>query len=200
MSRKKDKNVLIYGIGYYSQELENSRLQDIPGYPTWRRMLQRCYDNKLHDRSPSYKDCAVCEEWHSLFYYNEWYLSNYYNVGNQQMELDKDILVKGNKIYSPDTCVFVPRKINHLIIGANKNRGKYPIGVYYDKTKKKYVAHMSCENRDIKLQQCNSPVEAFFVYKFYKEAYIKQVAEEYKEKIPEKLYQALIDWEVEITD
>ena len=163
-------------------------------------MLQRCYDEKAHKRQQSYIDCIVCEEWHNLSNFNRWYLENYYKIDGQRMELDKDILVKGNRIYSPDTCVFVPQRINQLILGSDSIRGKFPIGVYYDRVKKRYIAHMHCAGREIKLQQCKSPIEAFFVYKFYKESYIKAVAEDYKNKIPEKLYNALIAWEVEITD
>lgn len=197
---KERQEKLLYGVGYYGKELENIRVKDIPSYNVWRLMLCRCYDEKLHIREPRYKDCAVCDEWHSLFEFNEWYINNYYEIEGQRMELDKDILVKGNKIYSPDTCIFVPQRINCLIVSANSIRGQFPIGVYYDKQKKRYIANMNYKGRNFKLQQCKSPIEAFYVYKFYKESYIKSVAEEYKKEIPDKLYQALINWQVEITD
>lgn len=116
------------------------------------------------------------------------------------MELDKDILVKGNKIYSPDTCVFVPQRINTLIVGANRIRGEFPIGVYYDKQKKRYIASLSCGDRNVKVARCKTPIEAFFEYKFYKEQHIKNVADDYKNCIPENLYNALINWNIEITD
>ena len=106
MSKTKDGLVrLYYGIGYYGKEFEDVKLIDIPSYRTWRMMLQRCYDKKVHKLEPRYKDCAVCEEWHSLFRFNEWYLQNYYSISDERMELDKDILLKNNKIYSPDTNV-----------------------------------------------------------------------------------------------
>jgi len=191
---------LYYGIGYYGKEFENVKLIDIPSYHTWRMMLQRCYDEKVHKVEPRYKDCAVCEEWHSLFRFNEWYLQNYYIINNERMELDKDILRKNNKIYSSDTCIFVPQRINTLFVTANKIRGEFPVGVYYDKQKKRYIANMAYNGRSIKVARCMTPIEAFYEYKFYKECYIKEVAEKYKDQIPERLYKAMLKWEVEITD
>lgn len=201
MSKTKDGLVrLYYGIGYYGKEFENVKLIDIPSYRTWRMMLQRCYDEKVHKMEPRYKDCAVCEEWHSLFRFNEWYLKNYYSISNERMELDKDILLKNNKIYSPDTCVFVPQRINTLFVTANKIRGEFPIGVYYDRQKKRYIANMTYNGKSIKVARCITPIEAFYEYKFYKEYYIKEIAEEYKERIPDRLYKAMLKWEIEITD
>ena len=120
------------------------------------------------------------------------------------MCLDKDILVKGNKIYSPGTCVFVPENINLLFIKSNATRGKYPIGVSYDKSKNKFVSH--CNNgkgKQIKLGIFNNSIDAFNAYKEFKENIIKQVADEYKNKypqFPQKLYNAMHKYKVEITD
>lgn len=200
MAIKNGLDKIYYGIGYYGKELEGKKLSEIPSYRTWRMMLQRCYDEKVHNTEPRYRDCVVCEEWHSLYNFNEWYLKNHYTVADERIELDKDILVKGNKIYSPDTCVFAPQRINTLIVGANRIRGKFPIGVYYDKQKKRYIASLSCENKIVKVARCKTPIEAFFEYKFYKEQHIKNVAEEYRKVIPERLYNALMNWIVEITD
>ena len=154
MSKTKDGLVrLYYGIGYYGKEFEDVKLIDIPSYRTWRMMLQRCYDEKVHKVEPRYKDCAVCEEWHSLFRFNEWYLQNYYSISDERMELDKDILLKNNKIYSPDTCVFVPQRVNTLFVTANKIRGEFPVGVYYDRQKKRYIANMTYNGKSIKVER-----------------------------------------------
>lgn len=163
-------------------------------------MIQRYYDVKVHNLNPSYKDCVICDEWHSLYNFNKWYMQNHYLIAGERMELDKDILVKGNKIYSPDTCVFVPKRINTLILGANKIRGEFPIGVYYDKQKKRYIACLSNGNKSVKVARCQTPIEAFYEYKFYKEQHIRNVAENYKDHIPKCLYNALINWNIEITD
>ena len=115
------------------------------------------------------------------------------------MELDKDILNKGNKVYSPDTCVYVPQSINSLFTKSDKVRGEYPIGVY--KQKDKYVAQLNKGNgKQIYLGSYSTPEEAFQAYKQAKEEYIKEVANEYKDKIPYRLYEALMNYEVEIDD
>ena len=120
------------------------------------------------------------------------------------MALDKDILVKGNKTYSPNTCVFVPQNINTLFIKSNKIRGKYPIGVTFNKDKNKYQAQCNTlingKNMKKTLRLYNTIEEAFNAYKQFKEANIKQIADYYKENIPDKLYEAMYNYKVEITD
>ena len=122
------------------------------------------------------------------------------------MHLDKDILIKNNKIYSPDTCIFVPQRINELFIKTNKLRGNLPIGVSYLKNINKFQANCKTFTKRGSASYSNylgcfkTPLEAFNVYKQFKEKYIKQVADEYKNKIPQKLYEAMYRYEVEITD
>ena len=120
------------------------------------------------------------------------------------MALDKDILVKGNKIYSPETCVFVPQNINTLFTKRNKVRGEYPIGVSFYKNTNKYLAQCNIlingKSQYKKLGYYNNIEDAFNAYKESKEANIKQVADYYKDNIPNKLYEAMYNYEVEITD
>lgn len=121
-------------------------------------------------------------------------------VGNEQIDLDKDILCKGNKVYSPETCIFVPHTINTLFLRCQKNRGHLPIGVCFDKSKKKYCAGLGINHKNIKLGVYNTPEEAFAEYKRHKEALIVVTADKYKGRIPEKLYKAMINWKIEIDD
>lgn len=121
------------------------------------------------------------------------------------MHLDKDILVKGNKIYSPNTCVFVNRTINNLFTKSNDIRGELPIGV--NKTlNNKYISQISLYNFEdkkkhkITLGRFKTVIEAFNIYKQAKEDNIKRVADYYKDKIPQKLYNAMHNWKIEITD
>ena len=114
------------------------------------------------------------------------------------MDLDKDVLCKGNKVYSPETCVFVPHTINTLILSCKKIRGKYPLGVSLDKGK--YRAQLNVEGKMVKLSSHNTPEEAFYEYKRHKEALIMVTADRYKGKIPDKVYQAMINWKIEIDD
>ena len=120
------------------------------------------------------------------------------------MCLDKDILFKGNKIYSPDTCVFVPNRINNLFTKRQNDRGEYPIGVYYHKSKFNpqcsIYADFNKKYKQKHLGTFDTPEEAFHKYKKFKEQYIKEVAEEYKDLIPTKLYEAMCKYVVEIND
>jgi hypothetical protein len=118
--------------------------------------------------------------------------------------LDKDILFKGNKIYSPETCCFVPNEINVLLCKNDSKRGKMPIGVYERKMVNgyKYVAYVNNTKKHFHLGTFDTPKEAFQAYKSAKEAYIKEMATQYYKdgKITERVYDALMKYEVEITD
>ena len=193
----------IYNVGYigegYYKLITHKNI-----YKHWSSMIRRCYADNKNKFNPTYKDCSVCEEWHNFQNFGKWFDENYYTIENETMALDKDILVKGNKTYSPETCVFVPQRINSLFLKRNKSRGKYPIGTTYDKRDKKYESccHMYKNNRYTRhaIGNFDTPTEAFTAYKTFKEQYIKQVANEYKDKIPKKLYDAMYRYEVEITD
>lgn len=185
------------GIGDYKGTDENGKQTKC--HKTWSGMYTRCYDPKYHEKYPTYKNCKVCEEWWNHQEFAKWYNENYYEVGNERMELDKDILCKGNKVYSPDTCIFVPNSINGLFAKRNKRRGDCPIGV--TKHGDKFMARLNKGNGKIMYLGIYLTVEeAFLAYKIAKEEYIKEVAEEYKGKIPYRLYEALMNYEVEITD
>ena len=195
----------VYGVGYLGYEKtvdENGNT--IKSYVVWTHMLERCYYDECQKKHPTYRGCCVCEEWLNYSSFKKWFDDNYYEIEEEQMALDKDILVKGNKIYSPDTCVFVPKNINTLFTKSNKVRGKYPIGVYFNKNAKKFMAYCSMLINGKKMKKYlglyNTIEEAFNAYKEFKEKYIKQVADEYKDKIPQKLYEAMYNYEVEISD
>lgn len=195
-----------YNIGYLGEgsykASENGKHTRV--YSAWKSMLQRCYDDKYHQKQPTYIDCEVNNEWHNFQNFAKWYYENYYKIEGERMHLDKDILVKCNKIYSPDTCIFVPEKINILFIKCNKSRGSSPIGVSFYKGK--YTAHCQIfdpetgKSKQKTLGYYNTEQEAFNVYKQFKEKNIKLVADYYKNLIPERLYKALYNYEVEITD
>ena len=94
-------------------------------YNTWGNMIQRCYSDKLQERFPTYRGCSVCDGWLLLSNFKEWYDIHY----RDGMSLDKDILIPGNKIYSPKACSFVPGYINTLLTDAGAARGELPLGV-----------------------------------------------------------------------
>ena len=184
------------GIGKFKPCDENGKITKC--YNTWENMLKRCYDSKYQEKHPTYKGCRVCEEWWNFQKFAEWYYSHFYELENERMELDKDILKKGNNVYSADNCIFVPSSINSLFTKCDKRRGEYHIGVY--KKGNKFKAQLSKNGKQIHLGLFNTPEEAFLTYKQAKEEYIKEVAEEYKDKFPCELYEALMKYEVEIDD
>ena len=167
-------------------------------------MLQRCYDEKHRYKNPTYIGCEVCNEWLNYQHFNEWIEDNYYEVEGERMELDKDILNKGNKIYSPETCIFIPERINTLFTKRDNDRGDCPIGVS-DLPSGNYQAY--CNNgygKQVYLGVYSTKEEAFRVYKEYKEKLIKDTIDSYEGKIPEphysKLKTAMYNYKVEITD
>lgn len=191
----------VYNIGYlgegkYKSKVNNKKTKQ---YKSWIAMFQRCYNIKCLEYRPTYIECTICEEWHSFQNYGKWFDNNYYEIENEKIEIDKDILTKGNKIYSPETCVFVPQNINKLFTKHGRKRGLYPIGVYYRKNNNKYRSQC-CNNGEKYLGDYNTPEEAFLVYKNYKEKIIKNIADNYKNIIPEKLYYALYNYKIDIND
>ena len=196
----------VYGIGYLGEgkykTIENGKLTRV--YKTWNSMLQRCYNEKCQEKNPTYIDCKVTEEWLNFQNFAEWYYNNYYEIEGERMCLDKDILVKHNKIYSPDTCIFVPKKINSLFTKSDKTRGDSVIGT----TPKNGKYEVQCQIFNPKIGKSkqeylglyDTQEKAFQVYKEFKEKNIKEVADYYKIQIPQKLYDAMYNYEVEITD
>ena len=198
---KRYYNIGYLGSGNYKVS-ENGKHTKV--YNAWCSMLQRCYDSKFHKRQPTYMNCEICKEWHNFQNFGSWYNENYYEIEGEKMCLDKDILVKGNKIYSPDTCIFVPNAINMLFVKCNKSRGDNLIGTNLYKGKYRVqcrVLNPETRKSENKYLGCYATEQkAFEVYKQFKEKNIKEVADYYKNKIPTKLYDALYNYEVEITD
>lgn len=193
----------VFDIGYMGQGKYKAIINKrrTKAHMVWENMLMRCYDPYYINEHTTYINCYVCKEWHNFQNFAKWYEENYYEVPNERMELDKDLLFKGNKIYSPQTCIFVPQRINLLFTKANKKRGELPIGVTFSKKKNKFQSQCCIgQGKRLFLGYHTSPIEAFKSYKNFKENYIKQIANEYKELIPQKLYDALYKWEVKIDD
>lgn len=196
---------VINGHGYLGNSKSKQNGKHKKSYLVWRSMLERCYDKNFHKKESSYINCSVYSEWLCYENFEKWYNENYYEIPNEKMCLDKDILIKNNKIYSPNTCIFVPQRINNLFTKTNKNRGNLPIGVSYYPNYNQYTATCSIikdnkRKRHKTLGYFNTIEEAFNAYKNFKEKYIKQIANEYKDYIPIKLYNALLNYQVEITD
>lgn len=186
------------GIGNYLPYVDGKKTIS---YNYWQRILQRCYSKDYQIKKPTYEEKYVCDEWLNFQNFAKWFDENYYEVINLgKMELDKDILIKGNKVYSSKTCVFVPKRINQLFLKADASRGNLPIGVSKNSDCNSFRSRLHTLDGEKYLGSFNKELEAFNVYKVAKENYIKQVAEEYKDKIPNVLYDAMYKYEVDIND
>ena len=107
-----------------------------PFYSRWSDMLNRCYSLKYQERRPTYIGCSVCDDWLTFSNFKAWMETQEW----EGKQLDKDILFHGNKVYSPETCVFVDREVNSFILERNSSRGQWMIGVNWDKSAKKFKA------------------------------------------------------------
>lgn len=144
------RNKLVYGVGvndasYVTEKREKINGKKVllwrcPFYRTWESMLNRCYSETIHQKHPTYKDCSVCDNWLIFSNFKAWMEQQDWK-GKQ---LDKDLLVQGNKVYSPHTCIFVDRKINLFVIDGGASRGDYMIGVCWDKSSNKF--RVRCNN------------------------------------------------------
>lgn len=143
----KSKKRVVYGRGINDSTepvtyCENGKRKKIKSYVTWVSMLRRCYSAKYHKKHPTYIGCSVCKEWLSFLNFKKWYENNYplYLDESLKLSLDKDLLSEGNKIYSPERCVFLPNKINSFIANSKSNNKSGFIGVAFNKLKNKYIA------------------------------------------------------------
>ena len=127
-------------ISYKDRKQKQKQVWVCPYYRAWKSMLERCYSTKTHERQPTYKGCRVTEEWHTFSNFKTWMETQEW----QDKQLDKDLLIEGNKVYGPETCVFVPQMVNSFAIDCGATRGDLLIGVNWHKGASKFRA--SCCN------------------------------------------------------
>lgn len=191
----------VYGVGFMSDDCRSHDMHRkiIPTYNLWFGMMTRAYNPKYHAEKPTYKDVEVCDEWLHYKNFKNW-CEGQVGFGVKGFNLDKDILRKGNKVYGPDVCVFVPAEINSQLTKANATRGEYPIGVSWHNGHEKFMACLRANCKTKHLGYFHKPEDAFFAYKAAKEAYLKQIAEKYRSVVDPRVVEALYAYEVEITD
>ena len=191
----------VYGVGVLGTKYP-SKVNGVitKEYVLWCHMLERCYSDSFKKKRPTYEGCEVSDNFKSYEYFYEW-CHKQIGFGNQGWHLDKDLLIKGNKVYSESTCVFIPQEINKILVKCVASRGKHPIGVYWDKTKNAFVAQVSRnKGKQEHLGLFKTEIEAFNAYKQAKETFIKEQANVWKGKIDDRAYEALMSYEVNIDD
>lgn len=135
----------LFGVGindsdYITRPKVNGKQLVCPAYLSWKHMLYRAYNTKYHDRFPTYRGITVCNDWLKFSNFRKWWVDNYV----EEWQLDKDLLIQNNKIYSPETCIYVPNWLNSFILDSAAIRGNTKIGVSLYKKSGKF--HASCKN------------------------------------------------------
>lgn len=188
-----DKNICgvgYMGVGKYHCKYSNG--VHTMEYQNWIAMIRRCYDEKRKSTYSSYYGtCEVCPEWHNFQVFGQWYEQNFYQVGTERMHIDKDILIPGNKIYSPETCIIVPQRIN-MMFTKKPNKYNLPNGIIPIAN-----GRYNASYRGKSIGNYDTLESAVKAHDTEKKKAIIELAEDYKEEIPNKLYKALINWKPE---
>ena len=171
----------------------------------WRSMIRRCYNKRTQEDSPSYVGCSVHDDWLLFSNFKKWFDENWCARYNSSYHLDKDILVKGNRVYGPDTCCFVPKVLNLMVNDGGKKKNGLPLGVCmgrkdskdYKKNPLKY--YVSDGKYGVRCA-FDTPEEAFLAYKESRELVIREAAKKFYDngEISEKVYDALMGFEIEM--
>ena len=191
----------VYGVGIVGAKYpvgEDGTLTK--EYNLWYSMLRRCYSDKSKKKYPAYIGCEVSNNFKSYEYFYEW-CHKQVGFRNSGWQLDKDLLIKGNKVYSETTCIFIPKEINLLLIKRESLRGECLIGVCWHNTNKTFMAQVrKNKGKQEFLGYFNTEIEAFKAYKKAKESFIKEQANKWKGEIDERAYNALMNYEVSTND
>lgn len=125
-------------------------------YSLWKDMIRRGYSKEFKSKNPAYIDCSVCEEWKYFSKFKSWMETQDW----QGKQLDKDILVHGNKIYSPETCIFVSKSVNVFFTCDKSKRGDLPTGLSRTNNNTFRVS-ISIDKKRIHVGTYKDPLEAF---------------------------------------
>jgi len=161
----------------------------------WRGMRKRCGPKPHHS---SYLGCEIDLRFMAFEDFQQWAVRQ---IGHDQnWELDKDVLVRGNRIYGPDTCVFIPQALNTILLRSKKSNRTLPVGVQRDRNPNKYRAVVSCNDKLVHLGTFESVGQAFTAYKTKKEEIIRELATKWRDSIDPRVFDALMAYSIEITD
>ena len=184
-------NKLVHGVGIKGNEsVKYFCGKNFTSYTTWQNMLLRCYSHKYRNKFPTYINCYVYDGWKYYSNFKKWFDAHYI----KNYHLDKDILIDGNKIYSPETCCFVPHYLNSLFVDRNKSRGDYPIGVHLHIRNNKYQANINKYGKTEYLGSFDTPEEAHNVWLKAKREYARKLAIDayMNNEIDERIMNAII--------
>lgn len=176
---------LIYGCAFCDSQ---NTIRGVYCYKVWRGVLDRCFDVKFQEKEPSYKGCSVCNEWLLYSNFEKWFNQHYV----EGFEIDKDLLSnKNKKLYSPETCVFLPREINRFLCKTTNKKDQLPLGVYVS------GGSIIAKHRKRYLGAFQTIEEANTAYLKAKKEYVIELANKWKDKIESRAYDALINLDVD---
>ena len=189
--------VLVEELGRQQEYIPYITLKSNAAYSIWNGIYMRCY--KQND---VYEGAFMCDLWrYNKDSFAEWWSAEYYECDGESMAVDKDLLFPGNKEYAPDKCCIIPQTLNTMLSNCKKHRSVWknarmdlPFGVRYDSKMKMYYGEIKPYGHDevIRLSYWETPEEAFEEYKRHKQADILIMADKYKNKVPRKVYDALL--------
>lgn len=193
--------MLVEELGRQQEYIPYITLKSNAAYSIWNGIYVRCYKDKR-----VYEGAFMCELWRrDKDSFAEWWSSEYYECNGESMAVDKDLLFPGNKEYAPDRCCIIPQTLNTMLSNCKKHRSIWknarmdlPLGVRYDSRAKMYYGEIKPYGHDevVRLSYWRTPEEAFAEYKRHKQADILIMADKYKNKVPKKVYDALLRFEV----
>lgn len=186
---------LVHGFGV--NDLQN--MSKTREYQLWVDMIKRSKSDVFKRKRQTYANIDCSNDW--LLFSN--FLSDISTMKGfrkTDWHLDKDILIKGNNIYSKETCCFVPVEINNIFLRNKSLKKDIPTGVYLDKKSGKFRACVSVGKKQIKYGMFTDPILAFAEYKRIKEDHIANIANKFKDELCEKVFNVLIKHKVSIGD
>lgn len=194
--------LLVEELGRQQEYVPYITLKSTAAYSIWNGIYIRCYK-----QNNVYKGAFMCDLWrYDKDSFAEWWSSEYYECDGESMAVHKDLLFPGNKEYAPDKCCIIPQTLNTMLSNCRKHRtGKWrnskmdlPLGVRYDSKMNMYYGEIKPYGHDevVRLSYWETPEEAFTEYKRHKQADILIMADKYKNKVPKKVYDALLRYEV----
>lgn len=159
-------------------------------YKAWINMLQRCYVDMKGKYAAYYGIVKVCEEWLNFQNFAEWYESNYYDIPNERLHIDKDIKSSGCKLYSPDTCILIPQSINEVIRNNYRKTKDSDLPATIRRCNEGYTATFKSENLGV----YNTVDECLDIYNNKKVNYIRELVEGYGDLLPKEVAETLLQW------
>lgn len=187
--------------------IEYENKASLHAYKVYDGILARCKSTEATDSiHKCYNKSSMWEVWlKNPKSFVKWYLEHYYECGDEEMNVDKDLFGDGSGMYHPDFCCILPKGLNTLLANAKKHYKEgetpdnvLPLGVRYNGKTRQYTSEITFTGAEkpIPLSEWDTAEEAFEEYKVLKKADILVVAAKYKNSIPDYIYDRLLMVEV----